>query len=419
MTGHSVVKIGALRQTAFFALSIAFTASIVVYPDLPREIPPFRYVDGEQVFVGGPFLAFFLPIIATVISWLLARLDGHSPELARLSKGAGAKTTLFLSAFHVTMLIALIGTHLWLGRILGLMVGIFLIGARNELPLFGSNLVRQTRTRQATGIGAFWKRVHRLSGYIRVVAGITVGVASLAGAQFAQLVVVAICLEALVYVAARMLFSWQRNAAVSVVLLCCFGVGIRVEAQGLAPEKIEALPAFMDITVPKLMEQHHVAGTAVIVVYNGRIMFLRGYGKARLDSDANVDPSRTVFRVGSVTKVFTAAAAVQIAETGKLDLHRDVREYLPDIPLRYGTTTHQLLTHTAGLDERFAGAYTDSPRYLEHLSDHLRRRMPEQVFRPGAASSYSNYNYALAGLVVERLSELTYEEYIADRILSH
>ena len=91
-------------------------------------------------------------------------------------------------------------------------------------------------------------------------------------------------------------------------------------------------------------------------------------------------------------------------------------EYLPDIPLRYGANAHQLLTHTAGLLERFAGAYTGSPEHLQSLSDHLRRYTPDQALRPGSASSYSNYHYGLVGLLIERLSGVPYEAYMADRV---
>jgi len=81
-----------------------------------------------------------------------------------------------------------------------------------------------------------------------------------------------------------------------------------------------------------------------------------------------------------------------------------------------GSTTHQLLTHTAGLVERFAGAYTDSTQHLQPLSDHLRRYTPEQAIRPGSAESYANYGYAHTGLLVERLSGLAYEDYMAERV---
>jgi CubicO group peptidase (beta-lactamase class C family) len=206
------------------------------------------------------------------------------------------------------------------------------------------------------------------------------------------------------------------RALVGALLLCCCGVRSRAEAQGIPRNKINGLPAFLDTTIPQLMAQGHVVGAAVAVVHEGHVLFLRGYGTSRLDTMSRVDPARTLFRLGSVTKPLTALAAMQLVDAGTLDLHRDVRAYLPDIPLRYGATTHQLLTHTAGLDERFAGAYTDSPEHLQTLSDHLRRNPPEQVIPPGRAYSYSNYNYALAGLVVERLSGLTYEAYMADRI---
>jgi CubicO group peptidase (beta-lactamase class C family) len=325
-------------------------------------------------------------------------------------------TALFLSAFHVTMLIAFIGAHLWIGRILGAMVGVFLIITGNELPRSRPSLLWGIRTPQRLGCDDVWRRVHRLGGYVRVLMGSVVCVTSLSGMLgFAELIVVAVGIETVVCLGAATFLSRQKTAAMSAVLLCCWGAGL-ADAQGLAPENIQSLPAFIDATVPKLMEQRHVAGTALVVVHEGQIIVSRGYGKARLDSGASVDPARTVFRIGSLTKVFTAAAAVQLAESGKLDLHRDIREFLPDIPLRYGATTHQLLTHTAGLDERFAGAYTDSPEHLQRLSDHLRRYTPEQVFRPGTASSYTNYGYALAGLVVERLSGLTYEQYMAERI---
>ena len=220
---------------------------------------------------------------------------------------------------------------------------------------------------------------------------------------------------------------WDRNMTKSALTfhglrhtaLFALSVAITVPAaaQNVPREKIETLPAFIDTTVPKLMEERHAPGTAAVVVHDGRVILSKGYGKARLNPDVAVDASRTLFRIGSVTKLFTATAAVQLAEAGKLDLHRDVREYVPAIPLVYGATTHQLLTHTAGLDERFAGAYTDSPEYLQPLSEHLRRYIPEQVFRPGTASSYTNYGYALVELVIERVSGISYEEYIADRIL--
>ena len=203
----------------------------------------------------------------------------------------------------------------------------------------------------------------------------------------------------MVCICAAAFLSCRKTVVVGVLLLGCSSGGSRAEAQTIPRGKIDALPAFVDATVPTLMERGHVPGVAIAIVHEGRIVMLRGYGQARLDGAAPVDASRTLFRIGSVSKVLTAAAAVQLADMGMVDLRRDIRAYVPDIPLRYGATIHQLLTHTAGLDERSAGT-------------------PTQVFRPGSAYSYSNSNYALAGLVVERVSGLAYEQYMAERIFS-
>jgi len=197
----------------------------------------------------------------------------------------------------------------------------------------------------------------------------------------------------------------------------CVGGGI-AEAQRVSAAAIESLPGFMDATVARLMKQGHVPGTAVAIVHDGRVVFLKGYGQARLDSGDRVDASRTLFRVGSVSKSVTAVAVMQLVDAGKLDLHRDIRTYLPDVPLRYGATAHQLLTHTAGLDERFVGAYTNSPEHLVPLAPHIRLALPRQVRRPGTAYSYANYHFALLGLLVERLSGSTFEQYVADRVFA-
>jgi CubicO group peptidase (beta-lactamase class C family) len=406
----------AIQRRALFALSIAFTASIVAYPDLPPDIPP--QAGRHGAFIGAPFVAFLLPVTALVIWWIVASLSRQSPGTASHSTSAGAVTALFLSAFHVTTLIAFIGGQLWLGRILGIMVGLFLMTTGNDLPRLRPNLAWGIRTRETLGSDQLWRRVHRLGGYIRVVMGVAVCLAALSGRGLTELIVLAVSLETLVCIGAAAFFSRQKSAVVGILLMCCCGVAISATAQGTPPAEIEALPAFVDAIVPKLMEQGHVPGAAVAIVHDGRIVLLRGDGQSRLDDGTRVDPSRTLFRIGSVSKVFTSVAALQLAEGGTLDLQRDIRAYVPDIALRYGATTHQLLTHTAGLDERFVSAPNRPPDRLPSLADRLRLDPPTQVIRPGTAYSYSNSNFALAGLVLERIGGLSYEDYMRDRIFS-
>lgn len=194
--------------------------------------------------------------------------------------------------------------------------------------------------------------------------------------------------------------------------------GLRIEeTKPLRPGSVQALPAYLDATIRRLMIEQHVAGTAIVVVREDRVIFSRGYGQARLDPSVDVDPERTRFRVGSVTKPLTGLAVVQLADAGVLELHRDIREYLPDLGLRYVVTAHQLLTHTAGFDEKFAGGFTSSPSHLQPLGDYLRRYVAH-ARRPGRAYSYSNTNYAIAGLLVERLGSMPYEQYMEERIFT-
>ena len=100
---------------------------------------------------------------------------------------------------------------------------------------------------------------------------------------------------------------------------------------------------------------------------------LRAFGVAHVESGTPVDAARTLFRVGSVTKPLTAAAVLGLVDDGRLDLFRDVRDYLPELTLPHRVTAHQLLTHTAGFDEKFAGNFTRAPEDLEPLPDYLRR----------------------------------------------
>lgn len=198
----------AVEHRALVALSIAFTASIVAYHDFPPDVPHVR-----NVLVGRLFLAFLLPITAAVIWWLLARLHRsaarHVAGPHSSAERIGPTTVVFLSAFHVTMLVAFMSAQPWLGRVLGLMVGVFLIATGNQLPRLRPNLLWGIRTPQTLGSDDVWRRVHRLGGYIRVVMGTVVCVAALSGMRgVTHLIVLAVCLETAVCVGAGT--CWKR-----------------------------------------------------------------------------------------------------------------------------------------------------------------------------------------------------------------
>jgi len=186
---------------------------------------------------------------------------------------------------------------------------------------------------------------------------------------------------------------------------------------GLRPGAIETLPALVDTSALKLMQEQHAPGAAVAIVHGGAVIAVRAYGVARVETNTPVDASRTLFRVGSVTKPLTAAAVLQLVDDGRLDLFRDVREYLPGLDLPYRVTAHQLLTHTAGFDVKFAGNFTRSPDALEALAPYLRRSIRTAV-PPGLYYSYSSTNYAVAGWLLEQLSGMPYDDAMAARLFT-
>ncbi len=184
----------AIQRRALFALSIAFIASLAAYPDLPPDIPPRAGRDGA--FIGAPFVAFFLPVAAAAVWWILTSLTRAARSGACQARRAGAATVLFLAAFHVTMLAGFIGGHLWLGRLLGALVGLFLVVTGNDLPRLKPNPAWGIRTRHTLGSDDVWRRVHRLDGYLRVVMGLAVCAAALAGYPgVTALIVLAGCIE--------------------------------------------------------------------------------------------------------------------------------------------------------------------------------------------------------------------------------
>ncbi|NIN67099.1 MAG: serine hydrolase, partial [Anaerolineae bacterium] len=153
----------------------------------------------------------------------------------------------------------------------------------------------------------------------------------------------------------------------------------------------------------------------------GEIFFAKGYGYADLENQRPFVPDGTLVLPGSVGKLFTAMAVMQLVEQGKLDLDVDVNEYLDgfQIPDTYPdpVTVGDLLTHTGGFDERFIGAAVSAPEELLPLGQYLAQNMPARVMPAGDNISYCNYCYALAGYLVEKASGMPWEQYIDENIL--
>src|SRR5215208_1865965 len=127
-------------------------------------------------------------------------------------------------------------------------------------------------------------------------------------------------------------------------------------SQQQGPTDRAELEAFLNEELGKEMQKHHIAGAAVSVVKDGKLFFAKGYGDADLEKGIPVDPEQTNFRTGSLAKLFTWTAVMQLAEQGKLDLNADINTYLDfPIPDTYPQpiTLKNLMTHTAGFESLY------------------------------------------------------------------
>jgi len=177
----------------------------------------------------------------------------------------------------------------------------------------------------------------------------------------------------------------------------------------------ENLPAMIDTIVARQLATHHIAGATVAIVQDGKLVFAKGYGYADTAQRTPVVADRTLFRIGSVSKIFTTIAAMQLVEAGKLRLDRDIGRYL-DFPIprvaEHPVTLAHIMTHTAGFAESLDGMLVKAPRDILPLGLLVKRTLPPLVRAPGVAPSYSNHAIALEGYIVERASGEAYADYL-------
>ena len=177
---------------------------------------------------------------------------------------------------------------------------------------------------------------------------------------------------------------------------------------------------FLDALIPSQLRNRNIAGAVVSVVKDGQVLFQKGYGYADFEAKKPVLADQTLFRPGSISKLFTATAVMQLVEQGKLDLDYDVNDYLDfAIPKTYAepVTLRQLLTHTAGFEDTLKNLFVAHESDVKPLRTYLLNEMPARIFPPGKIPSYSNYGFTLAGYIVERVSGEKFERYIDNHIL--
>lgn len=179
---------------------------------------------------------------------------------------------------------------------------------------------------------------------------------------------------------------------------------------------------FFDAQFPERMRHWHIPGAVIVVVQDGKPVFARGYGYADVEKKRPVIPDRTEFRIGSVSKLFAATAVMQLVEKHQVDLRADVDQYLKAFqvqdPYARPVTLADLLTHTAGFDERVIGLAARHPSQVKPLGEFLAANLPPVVREPGSAYSYSNYGMALAAFVVEQVSGVPFNRYVEQNTLT-
>src|SRR5262245_15457728 len=171
--------------------------------------------------------------------------------------------------------------------------------------------------------------------------------------------------------------------------------------------------AWLDGLMPSALHAARVPGAVVVIVKDGQPLVQKGYGFADWEKNVPVDPQRTLFRPGSVSKLFTWTAVMQLVEQGKLDLDVDLNRYLDfKIPARNGKalTLRHAMTHTTGLEETARDLLTYTPSTPD-LGGVLKGYVPPYLYDPGSTQGYSNYATSLAGYIVQRVSGQSFDDY--------
>jgi CubicO group peptidase (beta-lactamase class C family) len=205
-------------------------------------------------------------------------------------------------------------------------------------------------------------------------------------------------------------------ASITALLLATFaGNSFAADLTPAAELTRADVEAWLDGYLPYAIGTGDIAGGVVVVVKDGEILAQKGYGYADVASKRPVDPERTLFRSGSVAKLVTHTAAMQLVEQGKLDLEGDIKQYL-DIPVpdAYGkpVTLHQLMTHTSGFEELVRGLMARDPARLMPIETYLRETKPSRIFPPGEVPSYCNYCVTLEGYIIQRVSGEKFDDYL-------
>ena len=192
-----------------------------------------------------------------------------------------------------------------------------------------------------------------------------------------------------------------------------------LSAQALPPQ--EGLESYMDGVIGTMMKKNHINGVTVSVVKDNDIYWSKGYGYADSESGIPVDPETSLFRMGSVSKLFVWTAVMQLYEDGLINLDADVSSYIDDFKIPGGyeepITMRHLMTHTPGFEDYYFNLFSTDSIPPSSLGENLNQHMPERVRPPGVHSSYSNHGTGIAAYIVEEISGMKWDDYVEQKIL--
>jgi CubicO group peptidase (beta-lactamase class C family) len=203
------------------------------------------------------------------------------------------------------------------------------------------------------------------------------------------------------------------------LVAACLLVPVAAAGDGAHELNAGDVEAWLDGMMTYGLTNNDIAGAVVAVVKDGKVLFQSGYGYADVEKKTPMDAERVLTRIGSTSKLFTWTAVMQLVEQGKLDLHRNVDDYLDFKVSPAGgkpITLVDLMNHRGGFEEGLKDLLTFDPNGLQSTETYLKQHPRPLMFPAGSVPAYSNYGTALAGYIVQRISGEPYERYIENHI---
>ena len=198
------------------------------------------------------------------------------------------------------------------------------------------------------------------------------------------------------------------------LVITFFLVAIAAIAQTDAPADLSAK---VDQVITAAMHRQQVPAMTVAVAMADRIVYSKAFGTADLEN-ALPATAVTLIRTGSIAKPISAAAAMTLVDSGKLDLDAPVQQYCPSFPLKqWPVSTRELLSHTAGIRHYQDGEIENTRHYMSMSDGFVIFANDPLLFEPGTAYSYSTYGYTVVGCLIEGASGQRFESYVAEHVL--